>query len=165
MTIWFSKKKLVLYFDKSKLASKRTGILADILSNVLNLRIFSAQNIEIIGYKNVVDKSAIATVKSWNMGNYQEIVSAILFLILEIVAIGYALKLWFINKITHHSTAHTCSITKMVTATSCRCKNGRRLERKMRKCSSRSRNGTIMATRDDGVESMGVHPLPGSTAG
>lgn len=59
----------------------------------------------------------------------------------------------------------TCSTTQMPQSSCWRCNIGWRLWRRIRRCSSRSLNGMMMATRSLAIQSGGVYRPPGLTRG
>ena len=93
-------RKLKLDYKKSKIVSRRLGVASDIITNILNLKIFSARKSEDRYYSSVTDQSRDAVLKSWHWSNFQSIVTATLFLVLETLSLGYALKLWSVGEMT-----------------------------------------------------------------
>ena len=94
ITILLLRRKMKLDYAKSKSVSKRLGVASDVITNILNLKIFAAYKSENKYHSKIVNKSKIAVLHSWNWGNLSETIASIQFLILEIVALGWALKLW-----------------------------------------------------------------------
>ncbi len=93
-------RKLKLDYKKSKIVSRRLGVASDIITNILNLKTFSARKSEDKYYSSVTDQSRDAVLKSWHWSNFQSIVTAVLFLVLEAFSLGYALRLWSVGEMT-----------------------------------------------------------------
>jgi len=97
ITFFFIKKKIILSYDASFKNTKRTGVVADSLGNILNVKIFSAEKKEQWYYKKFVNETGEALLRSWKFNNLQSFVNFIAFLILEFCAVGTALRLWSQN--------------------------------------------------------------------
>jgi ATP-binding cassette subfamily B protein len=93
-TIIILKRKIKLDDYKAKSVSRRVGVTADIVTNILNLKTFSSNKRERKYHSKVTDFSRAAVQRSWDYGNFQEIVAAVQFAILEFLALGWSLKLW-----------------------------------------------------------------------
>jgi ATP-binding cassette subfamily B protein len=94
------KKKMRIDDRKAVLVSKRIGTAADVIGNVFNLKIFTAKQREFNYHSELTDKSRDAILRSWTMDNIHEIITAGLFVILEFLALGLALKLWSNGQLT-----------------------------------------------------------------
>ncbi len=92
--------KLKLDYIKSKSVSKRLSVAADAVGNAFNIKTFSAQKKEMAYHGKVTDKSREAVLRSWNWGNFSEVITSLQFLILEVVALGWSLKLWSRGELT-----------------------------------------------------------------
>ncbi len=99
-TVLILRKKMKLDDTKTRLVSKRIGVAADIITNILNMKIFASRQRELNYYAIITEKSKNAVLRSWNWGNFQDVVSAILFAVLEFLALGLALRLWHQGKLT-----------------------------------------------------------------
>ncbi len=99
-TLLILKEKMRLDDIKTRLVSERIGVAADIITNILNMKIFTSRQRELNYHATITEKSKNAVLRSWNWGNFQDIVSAILFAILEFLALGLALRLWHQGKLT-----------------------------------------------------------------
>ncbi len=94
------RKKMKIDDVKTRLVSKRVGVAADAITNMLNIKIFSSHQRELDYHGIITEKSKNAVISSWNWGNFQDIVSAILFAILEFLALGLSLRLWHQGELT-----------------------------------------------------------------
>jgi ATP-binding cassette subfamily B protein len=100
VTFLLLRKKMRLDYVKSISVSKRLSVTADVVGNMLNLKIFSARQKEIKYHGQVTDQSRMAVLKSWHWGNFSEVITSVQFLILEVVALGWALILWSKGELT-----------------------------------------------------------------
>jgi ATP-binding cassette subfamily B protein len=100
ITFLLLRKKMKLDYIKSKSVSKRLSVAADVVGNMLNLKIFSARQKEMKYHGQVTDQSRRAVLKSWHWGNFSEIITSLQFLVLEIIALGWSLILWSRGELT-----------------------------------------------------------------
>lgn len=92
---WYlTKKKIPLDLAESTADSKVTGRLADVITNVLNLKIFSSRSREITGFRGITEEERQARHRAWTFGNKINTIQAIFFAILEFSSMGIALYLW-----------------------------------------------------------------------
>lgn len=91
---YLTKKKIPYDLAESNADSKVTGRLADVITNILNLKIFSSRAKEIIGFEEVSTKEREARRQAWNFGNYINLFQAILFATVEFAGFVVALYLW-----------------------------------------------------------------------
>lgn len=98
--IFFTKKMLQYDFITSQKGTEKTGMLSDIFTNILNLKIFSAAKKESFQYKKKVRENAQAQLKSWDIGILQELIMSLLFLVLQFSAMGSAFYFWSLDEIT-----------------------------------------------------------------
>ncbi len=96
----FTKFKLRYDLARSEADSKATGILADTITNNVNVKLFGGYNREVKNFSN-----AVAVVKNlrwftWNLANIYEMVLALLTTTLEIGIFYLAIGLWKKNILT-----------------------------------------------------------------
>ncbi len=100
INFWFVKKMLKLDYKNAQAGSNESGALSDILTNVLNIKIFPFQRIERKYYQKFVNNTAQTRINSWMFMNKQFLVNAILFTFLEIVVMLTVIKLKLAGEIT-----------------------------------------------------------------
>lgn len=74
--------------------SHMTGSLADAITNVLSIKIFSAERKEQAHYEKVTADEEIKRRRAWFFGNFQSTMQACLMAILQIVVVFVAINLW-----------------------------------------------------------------------
>lgn len=80
--------------------SKVTGTLSDVISNILNLKIFSSRKKEIENFKNVVSEEYKNRLNSWNFANIQMTVQGLMSGILQFSIMFIMVKMWIKGDIT-----------------------------------------------------------------
>ena len=92
---WYlTKKKIPLDLAQSTADSKVTGRLADVITNVLNLKMFSSRSREIRSFTNVTEEEQSARHRAWTFGNKINTIQAIFFAVLEFGSMAFALYFW-----------------------------------------------------------------------
>jgi ATP-binding cassette subfamily B protein len=86
--------KMKIDYIKAQTISKRIGVTADAITNISNVKTFSAWNKESKYHGDITDESRDAVLHSWTLDNIHESITATLFLILEFFAVGLTIKLW-----------------------------------------------------------------------
>jgi len=94
MNYFFSLHKLKYDIVRSELDSKVTGILADTITNHLNIKLFTGYDREREYFKKTTDDLRKIRLFSWNLGNIFEAAQVLLMIILEIGMFYYAVKLF-----------------------------------------------------------------------
>lgn len=97
---FFIKRKIKLDILNSESDSKVTGVLSDMITNILNLKIFSSNNKEYKNWGNVLDFNNKARLKSWNFSNLQLLVQGYFLAILQIGIIYISIKMWLSGNIS-----------------------------------------------------------------
>ena len=100
LAIYLTRQKIPLDLDESTSDSKVTARLADVITNILNLKIFSSRAKEIDEFAKVTEQERFARQKSWSFGNKIWLIQSILLTILEFAGIGFSLYLWHIGYIS-----------------------------------------------------------------
>lgn len=92
---WYlTKKKIPLDLAESTADSKVTGRLADVITNVLNLKMFSSRSREISGFTGITEEERQARHRAWTFGNKINTIQAIFFAVLEFGSMAFALYFW-----------------------------------------------------------------------
>jgi ATP-binding cassette subfamily B protein len=97
---FFIKRKMKLDILNSESDSKVVGVLSDLITNILNLKIFSANNKEYNSYSEVLDFNNRARLKSWNFSNLQLLVQGFFLAILQIGIIYISIQMWLLGNIS-----------------------------------------------------------------
>jgi ATP-binding cassette, subfamily B, bacterial len=100
ITLLFIKKKISYDLLEAESDSNVTARLSDVISNILNVKIFDAKNIESVSFQDVTCNEEIKRRKAWYFGNLQNSIQAFMMAILQILVVFISVKLWFLGKIT-----------------------------------------------------------------
>ena len=94
LSVFFAKYKIP--FDERRAAanSRTTGLLSDILVNILNIKIFSASKTETTNYFTKTDEEEILRRRAGNVATFQKIIQHGMLILLEVVGIYVVLSLW-----------------------------------------------------------------------
>ena len=87
ITFLFTKKKIILDMKKSAADSVITGNLADAITNILNIKIFSGVKKEQNRFRLVTVDEEEKRRKAWYFGNLQNVLQALLMAVLQIVVL------------------------------------------------------------------------------
>ncbi len=90
----FSLYKLKYDLRRSELNSKSTGVLADTITNHLNIKLFTGYNREVDNFYKVNDDLQKLRRFTWDLGNIFEAAQALFNIFLEIGIFYLAIKLW-----------------------------------------------------------------------
>ncbi|OGN28818.1 MAG: hypothetical protein A3A33_03510 [Candidatus Yanofskybacteria bacterium RIFCSPLOWO2_01_FULL_49_25] len=92
---WYlTKKKIPLDLAESTADSRVTGRLADVITNVLNLKMFSSRTREISDFVDITEDERKARHRAWTFGNKINIIQAVFFALLEFSSMAIALYMW-----------------------------------------------------------------------
>lgn len=91
---FFALYKLQYDVKAAAVDSRATGYLADTITNSTNVKLFTAQQAELTGYKKLTDKQRRLYVFSWNLSSYMEAFQGAFMSILEFAVFYYAIRLW-----------------------------------------------------------------------
>jgi len=84
----------------SEADSKTTGVLADTITNIFNLKIFSSAKREKSYLKDVIQFHYKARIKSWNFSNYQILVQGFMLGLLQVLVVYLSVNLWLKGEAT-----------------------------------------------------------------
>lgn len=90
ISVW----KLKYDTRRSELDSEATGVLSDALSNMVTIKQFSGKAYELGVFERVMRRWQKAQTLSWNLGNINETVQALLMIFLETACLYYAVRFY-----------------------------------------------------------------------
>lgn len=96
----FARQKVPYDEEKSSTESKTTSTFSDVISNILNIKIFSAFNQEFKNYSNVTKNEENARIKTWDLSVKQGTILNATMIGLRIFALWFVLNLWAKGQIT-----------------------------------------------------------------
>ena len=92
---WYLTKKKIPYdLTASTNDSRVTARLADVITNILNLKMFSSRKVETESFGNITEIEHEARYSAWSFGNKINLIQSVMFGILEFTSIAFALYLW-----------------------------------------------------------------------
>ena len=94
LNITYARWKTKYDFKKTKIDSDATGILADSLTNAMNVKLFAAHSHEHRRHKGVLDRLHIARMTSWGLGEFIETIQSALMIGIEFVLMYFAIQFW-----------------------------------------------------------------------
>lgn len=100
ITIIFIRFKMHYDLEEAKADSRITAQLADVIGNVLNLKIFASRRREIQLYRTVTQDEYEHRNRAWHFANLQYAVQGFLMLLGEVVAMYVVVKLWIAGTVT-----------------------------------------------------------------
>lgn len=92
--IFFNRYKLRYDLKRAAMDTKTTAQLADTITNNINLKLFTAHTKENKSFHAITQELFEARKRSWDLGNYAEIVQGFLVICLEFGVMYYALRQW-----------------------------------------------------------------------
>ncbi len=100
ITILFIKKKMFYDAEEAAADSMVTGSFSDIISNILNVKIFSSNNEEQTNFRLVTTDEEKKRSKAWNFANVQNSFQSIMMGILQISVLFINIRFWYVGKIS-----------------------------------------------------------------
>ncbi len=94
VVFWFLRRSVKLDTEAAKQNSVVTGRFSDVMSNIINVKVFSAARREEKLFSDAVNKQIRALRRAWFFANWQWLAQAVLWTILEVGGMGAALHLW-----------------------------------------------------------------------
>ncbi len=95
ITFRMNKKKIPINLASSQEDSKVSGRISDVISNILNLKIFSTFKLENNEFNIITSRDYMARRKQWNFDNLVWRVTGGLLLLFELLGMGITIYLWF----------------------------------------------------------------------
>lgn len=90
----FSKHKLRYDLSRTEKDTELTGILADTITNNVNLKLFSSEQRETENFKKTTLSWLTANIKAWNLTNLGEAIQSLFMVGLEAVMFLFAIHAW-----------------------------------------------------------------------
>ena len=100
MTMFFVKKKVKYNFAKAEADSQITARFSDIISNILNVKLFTSKNKEYESFRDVSEKERITWERSWKLSNVIFASQGLFLMALETTGMYFAIKLWLNGSIS-----------------------------------------------------------------
>ena len=97
---FFVKRKVAYDLSEAEQDSRISGRLADVFSNILAVKFFSARNQEIVSFGKYADEGAKRSKKAWFMGGKIDLIQHILIIIVQSVTLYLMIMLWLQGKIS-----------------------------------------------------------------
>ncbi len=94
ITVLFVKKKIKKDLLVSEADSKTTGVLSDVITNILNIKMFSARKKESLNFRAVTNEEEKYRRKSWNFANIQYAFQGYFIISFEFIGMYTAVVLW-----------------------------------------------------------------------
>src|SRR3989338_5197202 len=94
------KRKVAYDLSEAEQDSRISGRLADVFSNILAVKFFSARNQEIVSFGKYADEGAKRSKKAWFMGGKIDLIQHILIIIVQSVTLYLMIMLWLQGKIS-----------------------------------------------------------------
>lgn len=100
VNIWFASWKTKYDYEKSKLDSKATGVLADAITNAVTVKLFTGWTFEKGLYKEVTEKLRKLRRFTWNLGELMDAIQGFMMLVIEFVMMYFAIQLYQEGQLT-----------------------------------------------------------------
>ncbi len=91
---YYSIYKLPIDIQRAETDTRVTGVLADSITNNFNMKIFASYEVENQNFQKVTEEQFLIRKKSWDLGTWGEVIQAASMIILEFIAMYYAVILW-----------------------------------------------------------------------
>lgn len=100
ISLLFIKYKIKYDLLESEADSKVSGGISDALSNILNVKIFSARSDEIARYKKITQDEHLSRSKAWLIGNFADTVQSVMMAGIHIVLLYSLANGWIAGEIS-----------------------------------------------------------------
>jgi len=100
LLIYFTRKRIPLEQEKSAIESKVTGVLSDIISNVLNLKLFSSKSRENKYYDSWLQREAATRRRAWDYANNSYNIVGFVTVCAQISLVYLSILLWSYGAVT-----------------------------------------------------------------
>jgi len=100
MTMFFVKKKIKYDFKESEEDSRVTARFSDVISNILNIKLFTSKKNEYESFMEISERERLAQSKAWRLGNIIFASQGFLLMTLEMAGMYFAIRLWLDGSIS-----------------------------------------------------------------
>lgn len=100
MTMFFVKKKIKYDILEAEEDSRITARISDVISNILNIKIFTSHKKEFYDFAKISEKEKLARTKAWSLNNIIFASQGFILMFLELVVMYFAIKLWLKGNIS-----------------------------------------------------------------
>lgn len=100
VTLWLIQKKMKYDLVDAAADSKVISRLADIITNIMTVKIFARERAETTGFRGIVDEEESKRRSMWYFGNFTVIIQALLMIVLEVGAMYLAVVFWLDGSIS-----------------------------------------------------------------
>lgn len=107
--VFFAKKRLPLEREKSKMESRVTGVLSDIVTNIINLKLFSSRNKESEDFDQLLTEDHDIRMKSWGFADKAYTFQAFVTVLAQSSLIFFSFLLWQKSLVTTGTIVLTIS--------------------------------------------------------
>lgn len=107
--VFFTKRRLPMEREKSKMESKVTGVLSDIITNVINLKLFSSQKKESSSFNQLLEEDHNVRMKTWVYANKAYSFQSIITVLAQSSLIFFSVFLWKKGSVTTGTIVLTIS--------------------------------------------------------
>ena len=118
ITFWLIRKKVPMDLDHAKAKSRTTGNLADLITNVLNIKMFASEYFEQAHIAKLTKDEQVKRSKTWNFHNLQMVIQGFLSIAFKVGSLGISIYLWSIGSVTAGTVvlvyAYTTEISEIV---------------------------------------------------
>lgn len=97
LSIKLAQKILVLDLETNKMESRLGGILVDMVTNIMNIKLFANEKNAYQEYSHASQNRIVALGRAWQGRDNAWVVQQLFVLILEILLIGFSIHLWVID--------------------------------------------------------------------
>jgi ATP-binding cassette subfamily B protein len=94
ISYFFAKYKMPFDEERATSSSSVRGWFVDAVSNILSIKIFSAYSYELKSFKDKTQDENKKRLRSWYIGNIQNLIQSFLIMVLEIGGLYIAIRLW-----------------------------------------------------------------------
>ncbi len=112
--VYFTKIRIPLEREKSKMESKVTGVISDIITNIINLKLFSSKKREQKDFDALLKEEDRIRMRTWNMANGAYTCQSIITIFAQVSLIYTSVWLWSKGLITPGTIVLTVSYSQIL---------------------------------------------------
>lgn len=95
LSLYLAQKRMSFDLAEAEADSRTTGQLADVLSNVLNIKLFSSRKIEEHSFDKVTTLQMNARTAAWKFQNFTYLLQGLVVTWLQVMSLYVSISLWF----------------------------------------------------------------------